>query len=252
MGPAWHNADNNPARKSPQPQALCCPVTDTVLDKSKGARGTAQAEPEPREPVQPAQTDAQEQFRGHQWTSSLPQVASEDIIDIGNGRYAHFRRDRRFAQVQVAFTAPKDIDPNPGRELTEQFKELGWTWRPKEPGKPWTYQLEKSSPDDPTARGDSRDALHEQFRIIIQEYREKRGMPPTLGWRSLAESDAKARNAESSRLSSSPVDDQAAKTSEKHKPKSANAEARAGGEGGPTRARRCSTPSPPWARSGLT
>lgn len=33
----------------------------------------------------------------------LPQVASEDIIDIGNGRYAHFRRGRRFAQVQVPY-----------------------------------------------------------------------------------------------------------------------------------------------------
>ena len=77
-----------------------------------------------------------------QWTSSIPQVASEDIIDIGNGRYAHFRRDRRFAQVQVTFTAPEGVDPNPGRELTDQFKELGWTWRGKEPGKPWIYQLD--------------------------------------------------------------------------------------------------------------
>ena len=83
--------------------------------------------------------------RGRQWTSSIPQVASEDIIDIGNGRYAHFRRDRRFAQVQVAFTAPEGVDPNPGRELTDQFKELGWTWWPNEPGKPWIYQLDKSS-----------------------------------------------------------------------------------------------------------
>ena len=72
----------------------------------------------------------------------MPQVASEDIIDIGNGRYAHFRRDRRFAQVQVTFTAPEGVDPNPGRELTDQFKELGWTWRPNEPGKPWIYQLD--------------------------------------------------------------------------------------------------------------
>ena len=31
---------------------------------------------------------------------------------IGNGRYAHFRRDRRYAQVQVAFTAPEGVDPN--------------------------------------------------------------------------------------------------------------------------------------------
>ena len=65
--------------------------------------------------------------RGRQWSSSIPQVASEDIIDIGNGRYAHFRRDRRFAQVQVTFTAPEGVDPDPGRELTDQFKELGWT-----------------------------------------------------------------------------------------------------------------------------
>ena len=44
-------------------------------------------------------------------------IRSVDRIAIGNGRYAHFRRDRRFAQVQVAFTAPKGVDPNPGREL---------------------------------------------------------------------------------------------------------------------------------------
>ena len=69
------------------------------------------------------------------WTSSIPQVVGEDIIAIGNGRYAHFRRDRRFAQVQVTFTAPEGVDPNPGRELTDQFKELGWSWREKEPGK---------------------------------------------------------------------------------------------------------------------
>src|SRR5262249_55278975 len=156
-------------------------VIDSALEKT-----------EARKPEQPAQTDGREPPRRRQWTSSLPQVAGEDIIDIGNGRYAHFRRDRRFAQVQVVFTAPEGVDPNPGRELTDQFKELGWTWRGKEPGKPWTFQLEKSSRDDPTARGDSRDALHEQFLIIIQEYREKHGMPPTIGW-SLAESNT-ARN----------------------------------------------------------
>ncbi len=128
------------------------------------------------------------------WTSSIPQVASEDIIDIGNGRYAHFRRDRRFAQVQVTFTALEGVDPNPGRELTDQFKELGWTWRNEEPGKPWIYQLDKSSPEDPTARGDSRDALHEQFLLIIQEYRQKHGMRPTLGWQSLTENNTKGRN----------------------------------------------------------
>jgi DGQHR domain-containing protein len=48
---------------------------------------------------------------------------------------------RRFAQVQVTFTAPEGVDPNPGRELTDQFKELGWTWRGKEPTKPWVYRM---------------------------------------------------------------------------------------------------------------
>ena len=127
-------------------------------------------------------TDGQDLPGGRQWASVLPQVAGEDSIGIGNGRFAHFRRDRRFAQVQVAFTAPEGVDPNPGHELTDQFKELGWTWRGKEPGKPWVYQLDKSSRDDPTARGDSRDALHEQFLLIIQEYREKQGLPrPSAG-----------------------------------------------------------------------
>jgi hypothetical protein len=163
-------------------------------------------------------TDGQELLARRQWTSLLPQVAGEDIIDIGNGRYAHFRRDRRFAQVQVAFTAPEGVDPNPGRELTDQFKVLGWTWRWKEPGKPWTYQLEKSSRDDPTARGDSRDALHEQFLIIIQEYREKHGMPPTIGW-SLAESDP-ARNPDRRRLSTNLLADQASKSGEEQMPRS--------------------------------
>ncbi len=169
----------------------------------------------------------QEQPPRRQWTSSLSQVASEDIIDIGNGRYARFRRDRRFAQVQVAFTAPEGVDPNPGRELTDQFKEQGWTWREREPGKPWIYQLEKSSEDDPTARGDSRDALHEQFLILIQEYRQKRGMPPTIGWVSLTENN-EAPNADRL-LSSSSVADQAERISEKQKPRSEEKETRAGG-----------------------
>jgi len=176
--------------------------------------------------------DGQDPQCGRQWTSTLPQVASEDVIGIGNGRYAHFRRDRRFAQVQVTFTAPEGVEPNPGRELTDQFKEMGWIWRPKEPGKPWTYQLEKSSEHDPTARGDSHDALHEQFLLIIQEYRQKHGIPPTIGWESLADCNAKARNAESGWPSSSSVADQSTTTSEKQKPKSAKAETRAGGEGG--------------------
>ncbi len=106
---------------------------------------------EARAPEQAAQTDDEEHPRGRQRTNSLPHVASEDVIAIGNGRYAHFRRDRRFAQVRVAFTAPEGVDPNPGRELTDQFKELGWTWHGNEPGKPWIYQLDKSSKDDPTA-----------------------------------------------------------------------------------------------------
>jgi hypothetical protein len=155
-------------------------VADVALEKAGEAR------PETREPNQPAQAERREQRR--LWTGPLPQVVCEDCIDIGNGRYAHFRRDRCFAQVQVTFTAPEGVDPNPGSELTDQFKEQGWTWWPNEPGKPWVYQLEQSSKDDPTARGDSRDALHEQFVIMIQEYRLKHGMPPTFGWESLAES----------------------------------------------------------------
>jgi hypothetical protein len=186
------------------------------------------AQPEAREPEQPAQTDGQEPPRGRQWTSSLPQVAGEDIIDIGNGRYAHFRRDRRFAQVQVTFTAPQGVDPNPGRELTDQLKELGWTWRPNAPGKPWIYQLEKSSRDDATARGDSRDVLHEQFLIIIQEYRQKHGMPLTIGWESLAERD-QAANADRRVLSSGSVTDQASQSREEPKSRSEKKEARAGG-----------------------
>ena len=193
-------------------------MTDAALEK-----------PESCESERPAQTDGQEQPRGRQWTSSIPQVASEDIIDIGNGRYAHFRRDRRFAQVQVTFTAPEGVDPNPGRELTDQFKELGWTWRGQEPGKPWTYQLEQSSPEDPTARGDSRDALHEQFLIIIQEYRQKHGMPLIDGWKSLPEIDPKTPDADSRKLFSSSVADQAKRISKKQKPRSEEKEARAGG-----------------------
>jgi len=166
--------------------------------------------------------------RRRQWISSVPQVACEDCIDIGNGRYAHFRRDRRFAQVQVMFTAPEGVDPNPGRELTDQFKEQGWTWRPNEPGKPWVFQLDQSSRDDPTARGDSRDALHELFVIIIQEYRLKHGMPPTIGWESMAQSQ-EARNADRHLPSSSSVADQVERISKEQKPRSEEKETRAGG-----------------------
>jgi hypothetical protein len=101
---------------------------------------------------------------------------TEDIIDIGNGRRAHFRR--HYTQVEVAFTAPKGIDPNPGPQITYQFKELGWTWQSRLPGKPWVHQLDLPSDDDPAARGDSRDVLHEQFLLIIQEYRVRHGLPP--------------------------------------------------------------------------
>ena len=107
-------------------------------------------------------------------TPSFP----EDIIDIGKGRRAHFRR--RLTQVEVAFTAPKGIDPNPGPELTDQFKELGWTWKSRFPDKPWVHQLERPTSDDPSARGDSRDVLHEQFLLIIQDYRVEHGMAPFL------------------------------------------------------------------------
>jgi hypothetical protein len=164
------------------------------------------------------------------YTSSIPQVASEDIIDIGNGRYARFRRDRRFAQVQVTFTAPEGVDPNPGRELTDQFKELGWSWRMNEPGKPWIFQLEKSSHDDPTARGDSRDALHEQFLLIIQEYRQKNGMPPTIGWPGLADTDAKHRHADRRCSSNETAADPPPIPSEKQKLLSEKRETRAGGQ----------------------
>jgi hypothetical protein len=166
-----------------------------------------------------------------QWTSSIPQVASEDIIDIGNGRYAHFRRDRRFGQVQVTFTAPEGVDPNPGRELTDQFKQLGWTWRNKEPEKPWIFQLDKSSADDPTARGDSRDALHEQFLIIIHEYRQKHGMAPTIGWQPPTPNDAKRRTNDRRSSSSSSVADQPVRISEKQMLPSLEEETRAAGQG---------------------
>jgi hypothetical protein len=176
----------------------------------------------------PARTDGQEQPRERQWTGSLPQIAGEDMIDIGDGRYAHFRRDRRFAQVQVVFTAPEGVDPNPGRELTDQFKEQGWTWWPNKPGKPWIYQLDEPSEYDPTARGDSHDVLHEQFLIIIQEYRQNHGMLPTIGWLSFAEFNTTTQNADHDRLSTDGVDDQMASISEKQTAQSAE-EARAGG-----------------------
>jgi hypothetical protein len=201
---------------------------DAATEKTGGVQGSDPARPEAREPEQPAQTDGQEETRGGRWTSSVPQVASEDVVAIGNGRYAHFRRDRRFAQVQVAFTAPQGVDPDPGRELIGQFKELGWTWRRNEPGKPWTYQLDRSSKDDLTARGDSWDALHEQFLIIIQEYRQKHRMPPTIGWGSPAESETKAGNADGSGRSGRAASDPAAGIGEEQKPPSAEEEARAG------------------------
>ncbi|MGH7170850.1 MAG: hypothetical protein ACRELG_11270, partial [Gemmataceae bacterium] len=169
-------------------------MIDETPEQNKAVQGGGPAQREALKPEQTTQTDGQEQPHARRWASSIPQVASEDIIGIGNGRYAHFRRDRRFAQVQVMFTAPEGVDPNPGSELTDQFKELGWTWRSEELGKPWIYQLDKSSKDDPTARGDSRDALHEQFLIIIQEYRQKHGLPLTIGWHNLRQSDTKPRN----------------------------------------------------------
>jgi hypothetical protein len=204
-------------------------VIDETLEKIGVEHGSDSTKPKTPKREQPVQNDDQEQPHARQWTSSISQVASEDIIGIGNGRYAHFRRDRRFAQVQIVFTAPKGIDPNPGRELTDQFKEQGWTWREKEPGKPWIYQLDKSSTDDPTARGDSRDALHEQFLLIIQEYRQKHGLPPTSGWQSLADSDRKGRNADRCRLSSSSVDDLESSLCENQTPPSRKRETRAGG-----------------------
>jgi len=197
-------------------QAPCRPVIDETLEKRKVVRGSNSA-----------QTDGQGQRHARQWTSSIPQVASEDIIDIGNGRCVHFRRDRRFAQVQVVFTAPEGVDPNPGHELTDQLKELGWTWRKDEPGKPWIYQLDKSSPDDPTARGDSRDVLHEQFLIIINEYRIKHGLPPTIGWQSLTTADAQPRNDDRRSLPHSSLADPPVTISERQMPPSEKRETRA-------------------------
>lgn len=193
-------------------------MTDAALEKTEAP-----------EQEQEAQPDGNKQPRGRQWTRVLPQIAGEDCIDIGDGRYAHFRRDRRFVQVQVMFTAPEGVDPNPGRELTDQFKEQGWTWRPNDPGKPWIYQLDQSSEGDPTARGDSRDALHEQFLLIIQEYRHKHGMPLVGGWKSLPEIDPRPPDADRRLLSSGSVADQAEQISEKQMPRSEEEEARAGG-----------------------
>src|SRR5262245_44728967 len=93
--------------------------------------------------------------RNHHQAHPLPQGTAEDVIAIDNGRFVHFCRDRRLAQVRVAFTAPEGVDPNPGRELTDRFKEQGWTWRGNAPDKPWIYQLDKFSAADPMARGDS-------------------------------------------------------------------------------------------------
>ena len=198
-----------------------------MLEKAGGVRDS-DLKQKARQARPPARLDGQDDVRGRQWASSIPQVASEDVIDIGNGRCAHFRRDRRYAQVQVTFTAPEGVDPDPGRELTDQFKELGWKWWPNEPGKPWIYQLDHSSEDDPTARGDSRDALHELFLIIIQEYRQKRGMPPTIGWESLVESD-QAPNPDRRPLSSDSLADHTAALGETQTLPSAEQETRAGG-----------------------
>ena len=195
-------------------------MTDTPREKTRGEGGTGRPQPEARGQEQPPWSNGR-------WTSSIPQVASEDVIAIGGGRHAHFRRDRRFAQVQVVFTAPVGVDPNPGRELTGQFKELGWTWRPDEPGKPWVHQLEQSTEHDLTARGDSRDALHEQFLIILQEYREKHGMPPTIGRESLVGSE-EPPDADRHPFPSGSVAEQPARISEKQKLPSEEEEARAG------------------------
>ncbi len=202
-------------------------MNNATPDMTDRVRTGGMTQAEARGPEDQARPNEPQEHHGRQWTGALPQVATEHSIDIGDGRYAHFRRDRRYAQVQVAFTAPQGVDANPGRELTDQFKELGWTWRPKLPGKPWTYQLEKSSADDPTARGDSRDALHEQFVIIIQEYREKHGMPPINGWPSLADNNTKAVNADRYRIASCFRDDQA-RLGEDPVPQSPEGETRAG------------------------
>jgi hypothetical protein len=168
--------------------------------KGKGARQTGADLKQPREapiPREWTQADIQrgselgpprsrrrEHCGERQWTSKRPPV-SEDVIGIGERRYAHFRRSQHYDQVQVVFSAPEGVDPNPGRELTDQFKALGWRWRPADAGKPWTYQLDRPTGQDPTARGDSREALHDQFLAIILEYRERHGLPAlegAIGW----------------------------------------------------------------------
>ena len=159
----------------------------------------------------------------------MPEVGSEDVIGIGNGRYAHFRRDHAANQVQVMFTAPEGVDPNPGHELTGQFEEQGWTRWEDEPGKPWIFQLEEPSKYDPAAREDSRYVLHEQFLIIINEYRQNHGLPPTIGWQTLIERDTKASAPPS--LSDNSAADQATNVREEQKPKSEKKETRAGGQG---------------------
>lgn len=131
--------------------------------------------------------------------------------------------------LDLSMNTEKGVDPNPGRELTDQFKELGWTWRCKDPGKPWIYQIKTSSSDDSTARGDSCDALHEQFLMLIQEYREKQDFPPMSEWRSLADGDTKGENADGHCTSSSSVADPVAKISERQMPPSPKRETRAGG-----------------------
>jgi hypothetical protein len=204
-------------------------VIDETLEKIKLVRSSDPAQTDASANPQQAQTDGQEPPHARQWTSSIPQVASEDIIEIGNGRFAHFRRDRRFAQVQVTFTSPQGVDPNPGLELADQFKELGWTWRSNKPGKPWIYRLDKSSKDDPTARGDSRDTLHEQFLIIIEEYRQKHGLPPTLGWQNLTVSDTKPRSDDGRRSPSGSEVAEPVRISEKQMPPSTQRETRGGG-----------------------
>ena len=86
-----------------------------------------------------------------------------------------------------------------------------------------------STEDDPTARGDSRDVLHEQFLIIIQEYRQKQGMPPTIGWGEPGRKRYKAPNADRRPLSSVPWPIRPARYSEEQTPQSAEKETRAGG-----------------------
>jgi hypothetical protein len=162
------------------------------------------------------------------WTSSLPQVTGEDIIDIGHGRFAHFRR-RGLAQVQVMFTAPAGVDPDPGPELTGQFKEQGWTCAEEKPGKPWVFQLDEPSEDDPFAHEDSRAVLHEQFLIIINEYRQHHELAPTSGWQTLFTSDVELQNSERGGFSSTFLADQSYTSGEEQKPKAEKQGTRAGG-----------------------